>query len=137
MPRLSVWFIRSALCYLAIGLLAGAVLLANRDVSLGPWVAHLRPVHIEFLLMGWTVQLALGVAFWILPRYRTGAERGREELAWISYGLLNTGVITAAAGPAVGLPPAVPLLGHAAEALAAAAFSLHAWPRVKMFGVHL
>jgi len=134
MPRLSVWLVRSALCYLAIGVLAGAVLLVNRGVFLGAWVGRLLPIHIEFLLMGWAVQLALGVAFWILPRFRTGAERGREGFAWLSYGLLNTGVVAAAVGQAAGLPPAVPLLGHTAEALAAAAFSLHAWPRVKVFG---
>jgi hypothetical protein len=84
--------------------------------------------------MGWTVQLALGVAFWILPRFRTGRERGREVFAWVAYGLLNLGVLAAAIGPAIGLPPAVPLLGHSAEALAAASFALHAWPRVKVFG---
>jgi cbb3-type cytochrome oxidase subunit 1 len=134
MPRLSVWFVRTALCYLAIGLLAGALLLVSRGVFLGAWVAHLRPVHIEFLLMGWTVQLALGVAFWILPRFRVGAERGPEGLAWLSYGLLNAGVVMAALGPAAGLPATVPLLGHTAEALAAAAFSVHAWPRAKVFG---
>lgn len=134
MPKLSVWFIRSALCYLAIGALAGAVLLVNRGVFLGGWVGHLLPVHIEFLLMGWTVQLALGVAFWILPRFRTGAERGREGFAWLSFGLLNTGVLAAAVGQAIGPASTVPLLGHAAEALAAAAFSLHAWPRMKAFG---
>ena len=134
MPALSVWFIRSALCYLAIGLLAGALLLVNRGMFLGAWVAHLRPIHIEFLLMGWTVQLALGVAYWILPRFRAGAERGRESYVWVSYGMLNVGVMTAALGQAGGLPLVVPLLGHTAQALAAAAFALHAWPRVKVFG---
>ena len=134
MPDLSVWFVRSALCYLAAGILAGAILLVNRGVFLGAWVGHLLPVHIEFLLMGWTVQLALGVAFWILPRFRTGPERGRETFAWVSYGLLNIGVMAAAVGQALGFPPAVPLFGHTAQALAAAAFSLHAWPRVKVFG---
>ena len=134
MPRLSVWLVRSALFYLAIGVLAGAVLLINRGVFLGPWVGRLQPIHVEFLLMGWTVQLALGVAFWILPRFRTGRERGREVFAWVAYGLLNLGVLAAAIGQAIGLPPAVPLLGHSAEALAAASFALHAWPRVKVFG---
>lgn len=134
MPRLSVWLIRTALCYLAIGLLAGAVLLANRGVFLGAWVVRLLPIHVEFLLMGWTVQLALGVAFWILPRFRTGAERGREGFVWLSYGLLNTGVLAAAIGQSLGLPSMVPLLGRSAEMLAAATFSVHAWPRVKAFG---
>ncbi len=134
MPRLSVWLIRSALCYLGTGVLAGAVLLVNRGAFLGDWVGHLRPIHIEFLLIGWTLQLALGVAFWILPRYRAGSERGLEGFAWGSYVLLNAGVLAVAVGQAAGLPPAVPLLGHTAEALAATAFALHAWPRIKVFG---
>jgi hypothetical protein len=134
MPRLSVWLVRTALCYLAIGLLAGAVLLANQAVFLGAWVGRLLPVHVEFLLIGWTVQLALGVAFWILPRFHTGAERGRKGFVWLSYVLLNTGILAAAIGQSVGLPSIVPLLGRSAEALAAAAFMIHAWPRVKVFG---
>lgn len=133
MPRLSVWLIRTALGYLTIGFLAGAILLANQGWLLGIWVVRLRPIHVEFLLVGWMVQLALGVAFWILPRFRTGAERGREAYVWLSYCLLNAGVVTAAIGQAVGLPLMVPL-GRSAEVLAAATFSVHAWPRVKMFG---
>jgi hypothetical protein len=133
-PKLSVWFVRTALCYLAIGFSVGAVLLANRGMPLGAPVARLLPLHIEFLLIGWMVQLALGVAFWILPRFRSGPERGRERLAWLSYGLLNLGVMAAAVAPLIELPPVVPLLGHAAQGLAAGAFALHAWPRVKVFG---
>lgn len=131
MPRLSVWFIRTALSHLALGFLAGAVMLASRGVSLDGWVVRLRPMHVEFLLIGWTVQLALGVAFWILPRFRAGAGRGREQYVWLSYGLLNAGVLAAALGQALALPSIVPLLGRGAEVLAAAAFSVHAWPRMK------
>jgi cbb3-type cytochrome oxidase subunit 1 len=122
------------MCYLAVGVFAGAALLVSRGVFLGAWVGRLRPIHIEFLLIGWTLQLALGVAFWILPRFRAGSERRREELVWLSYVLLNTGVLAVALGQAFELPPAVPLLGRGAEALAGAVFALHAWPRIKAFG---
>jgi hypothetical protein len=91
-------------------------------------------VHIEFLLLGWTVQLAFGVAFWILPRFRFGAERGRVSLAWTAFILLNAGVLTVAAGGAAGAGTSTGVVGRCAEVLAAAAFALHAWPRVKMFG---
>lgn len=134
MPRLSVWFVRTALGYFAIGFTLGALMLIDRGVPLGISRTRLLPSHIEFLLIGWMVQLAFGVAFWILPRFRTGPERGREGTAWLSYVLLNTGVITAAGGLTIGLPPVVPLLGHMAQGAAAGAFALHAWPRVKMFG---
>ncbi len=134
MPRLSVLMIRAALAYLAGGSLVGALLLAHRGVPLGNWLHRLVPVHVEFLLLGWTVQLALGVAFWILPRFRSGAERGREAPAWLAFAFLNVGIHTVAIGGAVGAPAAVGLLGRCAEGLAAAAFALHAWPRVKLFG---
>jgi hypothetical protein len=126
--------VRIALAYLAAGSLAGALLLAHRGIPLGSWLNRLIPVHVEFLLLGWTVQLALGVAFWILPRFRSGAERGREMPAWLAFALLNLGVQTVAIGTAVGAPSSVGLLGRCIEALAAGAFAVHAWPRVKVFG---
>ena len=134
MPRLTVWFVRTALFYLATGFLIGAVLLVHRGFPLAPWVSVLLPLHVQFLLIGWMVQLTLGVAFWILPRFRSGPPRGREGFAWLAYGLLNGGVITSAFGHAAGLPSLVPLLGHTAVGLAGITFGLHAWPRVKVFG---
>jgi cbb3-type cytochrome oxidase subunit 1 len=109
-----VWFVRTALVYLALGFLIGAILLAHPGIAFGAWVIRLLPLHTEFLLIGWMVQLALGVAFWILPRFRTGPERGREGLAWLSYCLLNLGVLTAALGLLIGLPSPMALLGPSA-----------------------
>lgn len=132
MPRLSVWMIRAALIHLAAGFAIGALLLAHRGVPLHHAVPLLRPAHAEVLLVGWTMQLAMGVAFWILPRFRTGPERGDERPALLAFLLLNVGVVAAAAGGISGLYP-VSLGGRTAEGLAAAAFAAHAWPRVKPF----
>ncbi|HEU4475029.1 MAG TPA: hypothetical protein VFR72_09320, partial [Gemmatimonadales bacterium] len=98
MPRLSVWMIRAALIHLATGFTIGALLLIHRGAPLHPAVPLLRPAHAELLLLGWTMQLAMGVAFWILPRFRTGSERGDERPALLAFLLLNVGVIAAAAG---------------------------------------
>ncbi len=134
MPRLSIWMIRTALLHLAIGFAIGALLLAERGVALSTLIPRLRPAHAELLLLGWTVQLAMGVAFWILPRFRSGAERGNERPAWLAYGLLNAGVVSAALGGAGFAWAGLQFWGRCAEALAAAAFAVHAWPRVKPFG---
>lgn len=134
MPRLSVWMVRTALVHLATGLALGALLLAHRELALHPAVPRLRPAHAELLLLGWTVQLAMGVAFWILPRFRSGPERGREWPAWAAYLLLNGGVVVTAAALVAGIPGPAALAGRGAEGLAALAFGLHAWPRVKPFG---
>jgi cbb3-type cytochrome oxidase subunit 1 len=132
-PGLSVLMVRTALVYLVAGYAIGAVMLSAPGLHLGRWIAALRPVHLEFLLLGWTVQLAFGVAYWILPRFRAGAERGRTALAWSAFGLLNGGVLAAALGGAMSAG-GVTTAGRIAEAMAAAAFALHAWARVKPFG---
>jgi hypothetical protein len=91
------------------------------------------PLHIEFLLFGWTVQLVMGVGFWIFPRF--WQSRGNEKAAWLAFGLLNAGVWLAGVGPTVGAPVLISVLGRLAEAGAAVAFAAHAWPRIKPPGV--
>jgi len=131
MPRLSCWYIRGSLLYLALGFTFGGLLLFHKGVPLHPMVWRLLPMHIECVLLGWTLQLAMGVAYWILPRFLAGPERGNEAAAWLAFGLLNIGVLLAGVGWTLGVPPIVPLLGRLAELGAAIAFAVHAWPRVK------
>jgi hypothetical protein len=133
MPRLSRWFIRASMIYLALGFSLGGLLLANKGVPLGPWVWRLVPAHIEFLLMGWTLQLAMGVGFWILPRF--GGSRGNQTPAWTAFILLNLGVLLAGVGPTLGAPNLVSLLGRLGEVAGSIAFAIHAWPRVKPLGM--
>ncbi len=129
-PRLSVWLIRTALVALTAGAVLGALMLAAPGaLSVARW----RPLHAELLLVGWTVQLAFGVAYWILPRFRGGAERGHDELGWAAFALVNLGVILVGVGRSVAGWEPWALAGRGAEALAALAFAAHAWPRVKPF----
>jgi hypothetical protein len=134
MPGLSVLFIRAALVYLGVGFSFGALLLFNKGLPIAASIWQLLPAHIEFLLIGWTVQLAMGVAFWITPRFTHGPKRGNEPLAWAAFGLINLGVLLSAFGPLLPASNQVALVGRACEALAALAFALHAWRRVKPFG---
>lgn len=129
MPRLSVYFIRTGLVYLGLGLTFGMLLLWNKGIPLDPNLWRLLPAHIEFLLIGWTVQLALGVAFWILPRWQT--QRGDVRPAWLAYALINVGIWLVVLAGWFAWPEWVLTLGRVCEAAAAGAFALHAWPRVK------
>ena len=131
MPRLSYWCVRGSLLYLALGFTLGGLLLFHKGVPLHPAVWRLVPMHIEFLLLGWTVQLAMGVAFWILPRFLGGPGRGHEAAAWLGFALLNVGVLLVGVGWTLGAPALIPFLGRLAEGGAAVAFAVHAWPRVK------
>ena len=139
MPRLSVWFVRTALLHLAAGFTVGGLLLFNKGRPIHPSVWQLLSAHIELLLLGWTLNLALGVAYWILPRYKTGPPRGAEGPVWLAYGLLNGCILAVCLAPWVGATEAVQAsligLGKLAEALAAAAFAWHLLPRIKPHGV--
>ena len=129
MPRLSAWALRAALLYLLAGFTLGALMLADKGVSFWPAIWQVLPVHIEWLLVGWLVQLAMGVAFWILPRLR-GGSRGNQTLAVISVIALNLGVLLAAGQS---LAPGLLLAGRGCEALAGLLFILHAWRRIRPF----
>jgi heme/copper-type cytochrome/quinol oxidase subunit 1 len=130
MPRLSQWFIRLALLHLVLGFTFGALMLANKGLPLHPALWRLLPLHIELLLVGWTMQLALGVAFWILPRFLTDQPRGSEAGAWLAFILLNGGLWLFNLGTFFGASQIVIFFGRLAEVTAVAAFAWHIWPRI-------
>lgn len=138
MPRVSQYLIRIALLQLALGATIGGLLLAEKGLQVAPWLWVLRPVHVEVLLVGWVVQLACGVAIWILPRLDAAGSRGNLGLAWLACGALNGGVAL------VGLHAPLALAGlqnlnwmlavaGALHALAVVAMAAHLWRRVLPF----
>jgi hypothetical protein len=129
-PRLSRLFIRAALLHLLLGITFGALLLAHKGVPFLPALWRLLPAHVEFLLVGWTIQLALGVSFWILPRFWQPPRRGNERFAWLALILLNGGVWLVAVAALLSWPARWLLVGRLLEAAAALAYALHLWPRV-------
>lgn len=133
MPLLSRVLVRSALINLGAGFLLGALLLSFRPFPIHALVTPFRPLHVELLLIGWLLQLALGVAYWILPRNVDGPMRGNPALGWWVFGLLNAGVLFSGLGPV--LPPEVPLvmIGRLAETCAVVCFLVLAWPRIRSF----
>lgn len=133
MPVLSRWFIRASLVYLVLGLTLGGLLLANKGLGFYPAIWRSLPAHIEFLFLGWMVQVVLGVAYWILPRLGGKAPRGIEWLAFLALGLLNLGIWLSVA-QAIFLVDGLALTGRIFESLGAVAFLLAVWQRVKPFG---
>ena len=128
MPRLSVWFVRASLIYFLAGITLGALMLAEKGIAFDPSIILALPIHIEFLLAGWLIQLALGVAFWILPRFGTGAPRGNEKQVWAAFSLINVGILLAACQ--LWLPPAL-MVGRLAEVVGIGLFLAGSWRRVK------
>jgi hypothetical protein len=130
-PRLACWFVRASLVHLVAAFTAGALLLAEKGLARQVAVWRLFPAHLELALVGWSVQLAMGVAFWMLPRFAGGVSRGDERPAWAAFWLLNGGVALAGLAPVFGTEPGLALAGRTAEAAAVVAFVIHAWSRVR------
>jgi hypothetical protein len=131
MPRLSVWTIRAALVHLGLGFTFGALMLTNKGLPVAPVFWRLLPIHIEMLMVGWLIQLAMGVAFWILPRWNTS----RGTVWPVTAGVigLNTGILVIAGSAWFGWSPGW-LIGRGLEMAAVIGFAIHIWPRVKPLG---
>ena len=128
MPRLSVWFVRASLIYLLCGFALGALMLAQKGVPYFAGATPALPIHMEFLLVGWLVQLAMGVSYWILPRFGHNASRGSERPIWASFALLNAGVLLAAAQLLV---PAFLLAGRVCELVGLLLYAVASWRRLR------
>lgn len=123
MPRLSRYFLRLSLVYMLLGFTLGAMLLAQKGVSFAPWLWALLPYHVDFLLVGWMSQFALGVAFWILPRLGGEHPRGREGFSWAAFFLVNAGLWISLFFP-------LRWLGRLLSALGVVLFISGNWPRL-------
>lgn len=136
MPRLSVWIVRAALTHLALGFTIGALMLANKALPFAPRLWQLLPVHMELLLVGWTVQLALGIGYWILPRLPEKG-RGQPVPAWAAFVALNSGVLAVCASQWTSDPAVLMLVGRIVEAVAIVIFVGLLWPRVRAFELNI
>jgi hypothetical protein len=134
MPRLSVYFVRASLIYLAVGFTFGGLLLVNKGVLISPLIWMLLPIHIEFLFVGWLVQLAIGVAFWILPRFSQGALRGDERWGWAAFALINIGILMVVLQSLFGVQWLM-FFGRSLEIFGLVAFVIGNWKRVKPIGM--
>lgn len=129
MPQLSRFFIRAALIYLLLGFTFGGLILANKGILFAPMVWLLLSAHIEFLTLGWLTQLALGVAFWILPRLGGSSPRGDERWSWATLVLVNLGILLSIAAPYTGISW-LGLLARIIQFVGFAAFAVGNWARI-------
>ena len=137
MPTLSRCFLRGGLLCLALGMIPGGMILLQKGTGWLPFAWILLPAHTYLVLIGGISQCTLGVCYWILPRFGGGTSRGNTTLAWLSYALLN-----AALGLVIFHLPIQMFYGVTAanlafagagilQSLAALAFVLHIWPRIR------
>lgn len=93
MPKLSRWFIKAGLIYFVLALLVGLLLAGAAFIQLPPLVNGLTSVYFHLFMVGWITQLIFGVANWMFPILNREVPRGSETLGWITFSLLNAGLI--------------------------------------------
>lgn len=137
MPDLTRWFIKTALIYLVLALLIGALVALYPIGRLPPWIAALSPVYVHLLTVGWVTQMIFGVAYWMFPKYSRESPRGNETLWQTSYWSLNAGLVMRIIGePMQALQPQAIwgwslVLSAALQWLAGLAFVFNTWRRVR------
>jgi hypothetical protein len=160
MPLTTRLYVKASIVYLALGAVLGALLLINGWLPLGPAIYYLKPAHVQFLVVGWLTQLILGVAWWLFPplafrlrgqdhlspRPRAGdlrrgqAQRGSEPLFWVTFALLNAGVLFYGLGEPLhtwtgsGLFGGLVALSGLCLLAAALTFVVNMWARVRELG---
>lgn len=120
--------VRLALLHLGAGATLGALLLVAKAGIGSPDAWRALGAHREMLLVGWLVQLAGGVAWWILPR-RDGS-RGPAAVPAAACALLNGGIACVALAGGLGIPT-LAAAGRGAELAGVALLAGALWPRVR------
>ncbi len=137
MPALTRWYIKTALVYLAIALLLAALLALPFSVSLPVYIRLMTPAYFHLFLVGWVTQMIFGVIYWMFPIITRARPRGNETVGWVSFVLLNGGLLLRVVGePLVSLDPEswfgwLLVLSALLQWLAGLLFILLTWPRIK------
>lgn len=138
MDRLSIVMVRSSLIWLLAGVVIGGLMLVDRGIP-GDWRLWMAPSHGHMLFVGWLVQFALGIAYWLMPRKRS-TERPlgyRETPALAGVVALNVGLVLRAVaeplertGHGNALTLALLAGSSALQVAAIALFAGQLWPRI-------
>ncbi|NGP88756.1 cbb3-type cytochrome c oxidase subunit I [Fodinibius halophilus] len=130
MPAISRWMIRISLLYLLVGMVSGAIMLVNKAYVIHPSVWALLPIHIEVVIFGWVIQLTLGTAYWMLPRFLEQPQRGNPQLAIGMVVALNLGILVIIADILLSVSWGLGLLGRILELSAVVLFVILHWDRI-------
>ena len=140
MPPLARTFVKAAFLYFIAAFVLGALMMLDQWLGLGRWLRAVYLSHLHLLVVGWITQLAIGVAYWIFPRFRreeAAEPRGSEALGWAVFYSLNGGLLLRflfepflLMDPAPWLAAVVALSG-VLQALAALGFAWLIWGRVR------
>ncbi len=122
--------IRVAFINLICGTTIGALILIQKGLPYFAGIWRWRSAHIEYLLVGWVLQLTMGISFWILPRFRDKARQPSKWQPILAIIVLNIGMWMICLSVPLSFPPNIPFFGRILELLAILLYIFHAWRRV-------
>jgi hypothetical protein len=140
MPPIARNFVKAALLYFLAAFFLAALMMLDRWLSFSRWLRVVYLSQLHLLVVGWITQLAIGVAYWIFPRFLKEQDprpRGSDTLAWAVLICLNAGLLLRfilepfyLMGPEPWLAMLLALSGLL-QALAALGFGWLVWGRIR------
>ena len=140
MPPIARTFVKAAFLYFLAAFLLGALMMLDRWLGFSRWLSALTMSQLHLLVVGWITQLAIGVAYWMFPRFLKEQDprpRGSDALAWFVLASLNAGLLLRFAVEPFYLMDAQPwlaalmALAGVLQALSAFAFGWIIWGRIR------
>lgn len=140
MPPIARSYVKAAFVYFVTAFVLGALMMLDRWLSFSRWLKVVYLSQLHLLMVGWISQLAIGVAYWIFPRFlkeQDARPRGSDSLSWAVLISLNAGLLLRfllepfyLMGPQPWMAALLALSG-VLQALAALGFGLLIWGRVR------
>jgi cbb3-type cytochrome oxidase subunit 1 len=133
-------YLKTAIGFLAVGLLLGGWMMVRRELMGAYPSTYMVSAHTHAILVGFVMLMILGVALWLFPRPEKGDERYSPRVAEWAYWLVTLGTATRVAGEllrpvvaALWLRWAVVLSGLA-QIAGVALFFYTMWSRIRPVG---
>ncbi len=133
-------YLKTAILFLALGLLLGGWMMAERELGLRPPSAYVVSAHTHAILVGFVMMMILGVALWMFPRPAKGDTQYRPAVAEAAYWLLATGTLARVAGELARTRSDAPVLRWLvlatglAQILGLLMFFVNMWSRIRPVG---
>ena len=140
MPPLARIYIKASFVYFVAAFVLGATVMLDRWLVFSRWLRLVYVSQVHLLMVGWITQLAIGVAYWMFPRFlkeQDSRGRGSDRLAWFVFVTLNAGLLLRLVcepfylmGPQSWLAALLALSG-VLQAVSAIGFGVLIWGRVR------
>jgi heme/copper-type cytochrome/quinol oxidase subunit 1 len=133
-------YLKTGIGFLALGLVLGLWMMAERELFERFPSRYLVSAHTHAILVGFVMMMILGVALWLFPRPDKSDERYQPRVADIAYWLLTIGTSTRIIGEllriefASGLLRWLIVLASFAQIAGIGLFFYTMWSRIRPVG---